>query len=60
MNIDLYSARLAERLAYIKANADYFQEKDVYENTAMLISCTALIFLRLDAVPTGRKVCSLL
>ena len=39
MNIDLYSARLAERLAYIKANADYFQEKDVYENTAMLISC---------------------
>ena len=42
MNIDLYSARLAERLAYIKANADYFQEKDVYENTAMLISCINL------------------
>ena len=42
MNIVLYSARLAERLAYIKANADYFQEKDVYENTAMLISCINL------------------
>ena len=26
MNIDLYTARLAERLAYIKANADYFQD----------------------------------
>ena len=42
MNIDLYTAKLAGQREYIKANSAYFQENDVYENTAMLISCINL------------------